>query len=420
MKTRKNKQLLNINTFLGSNDKSFINENVNLKTTELYNNKNNIHEQIEIENLNTIISNIIPHTYKIIKFLGKGIQGLLYLAIDSQNNRVICKKILLDNNKIDTTIQYNTSEQKNTNVTHKKSIEHKQLEFELNILKYLSNNATTRHYINPCIDYKILNNTIYTFFPIFNGYSLSHYKTYLSKLQHSQYYKLIFYLIKLILHGISNIHTAYIAHQNITENSILVSSNTKLDKLFIKFTDFGMGCGNSNTSKHMYIPIYKNDSYTNDIYNKEMSCSVNNNVPIKMTDRIKAQLTDSSYLQISQKYDLLSLGFIFIKLLLFFDNLDIDMSKGYDKTFIKTIKQYLINKYLPQNNQTKQTPQSSSMHVVNPLAHLKVSADIKRSINKYIKLFLKYIFCKTNDRQTCQYLLDKIIIYEKYKDDEIL
>jgi hypothetical protein len=48
---------------------------------------------------------------------------------------------------------------------------------------------------------------------------------------------------------------------------------------------------------------------------------------------------------------------------------------------------------------------------------LDVPDDLKNDILEYLKIIINYIFCPTNKRKTCQYVLDKIIIYEKYKND---
>jgi hypothetical protein len=80
------------------------------------------------------------------------------MAFDKNNVKYICKKIQLDK-----------EEQKNKN----------QLLFELNLLKFLSSNKNTKEYINPCLEYKIIDNQVFTIFPIFNGYSLNHLKKYL-------------------------------------------------------------------------------------------------------------------------------------------------------------------------------------------------------------------------------------------------
>jgi serine/threonine protein kinase len=374
--------------------------NINFSTGNLNADTNNWGDIKDLQSMNTIINTKVSPKYKILRYLGQGIQGSLYLATDKDNKRYICKKIILDN----TLNQNQNQPQPQNNIIEKQT----QLQFELKVLQYLSNNETTREYVNPCLEHKILDNNVYTIFPVFDGYSLSHYIKYLSRLQHSDYYKLVFHLIKSILHGMAKIHKTHIAHQNINENSILVSSNTNPRELFVKFTDFGLGCGyiNSGTGNILDINEYKNDAFF-----KLTSCKENSNIPIEISDSIKYKLSESSYLQLSQKYDLLCLGMIFIKLLLFFDNLDIDLYNGYNKEFIEKIKRRLIEKYLSKYKDNT----THKLNNIFPL--LNVSDDIKKDLLEYIRMIVNYIFCKTNKRKNCQYVLDKLVIYEKYKND---
>ena len=122
-------------------------------------------------------------------------------------------------------------------------------------------------------------------------------------------------------------------------------------------------------------------------------------------------LVDSDYLVLSQKYDLFCLGIIFIKLLLFFDNLNINFKNGYTKEIMHNFVQLIDNKYLSKFDNKKKKDYKTLFPSLN------VSNDVKRDIIEYIKLFKEYILCKTANRKTCQYVLDKLIIYEKYKDE---
>jgi len=393
---KQNEKLLNINTILNTD----ANANANTYTNAI--------EVQDLQSMNTIVNNNISPKYKIVRYLGRGIQGDLYLAMDKDNNKFIMKKIILPTS-------HNLPNNSRTRIANNSN---DQLHFELNILEYLSNNSTTREHINPCLEYKVLDNNVYTFFPIFNGYSLGHMKNYLSRLNHTEYYKLVFHLIKTILHGMAKIHKTHISHQNINENSILVSSYTKPKELVVKFTDFGLGCGYiSNPSNNTIGNLIDINDYQNDKYFSLATCKDNGNVPIIISENILGQLSESEYLQISQKYDLLCLGMIFLKLLLFFDNLNIDLSRGYNKLFINNIKRYIIEKYLSKmqgkGKQTSSTIKTREHSNIFPL--LNISIEIEKDLLEYLKLLLTYILCKTNNRKTCQYVLDKIIIYEKYK-----
>jgi len=190
---KQNAKLLNINTILGRNTNANIGNNINQHLSNYANanaNANaNAAEVQDLQSMNTIINNNISPKYKIVRNLGRGIQGNLYLALDKDNNKFIMKKIMLQTipttKGTSTQIPNNGSISNNRNRNNKVENSNDQLHFELNILKYLSNNSTTREHINPCLEYKVLDNNVYTIFPIFNGYSLSHMQNYLSRLNHT-------------------------------------------------------------------------------------------------------------------------------------------------------------------------------------------------------------------------------------------
>ena len=415
-----NPQLLNINTLFNSN---YINKNLNYNPQQqflnsdvvlinkIFNNNNNTNAGDTGDSNITTNALLSPqplqnieniqneNKYNIVKYLGEGIQGSLYLANDKMNNRFICKKIMLDNA---------ASNFSNTNNTE----QIKQIQFELNLLKYLSQSKITREHINPCLESKIIDNNVFTIFPVFDGYSLNHLTTYLQKLNHDAYYKIVFHLIKTILHGMAKIHQSKIAHQNINNNSILVSTYSNPKEINVKFTDFGLGCGNGNT-------------FIN-------SCKKNNYTPINISEDVIGKLSNSDYLDITQKYDLFCLGIIFIKLLLFFesfsgiDNMDSRKTMngknanqnnftnnknfpGFTTNFNQQILDLINNKYLSKLKSKKD--------LKNIFMFLNINTEAKRDLLEYLKMLLKYVFCKTSDRKTCQYILDKIIIYEKYKND---
>ena len=137
---------------------------------------------------------------------------------------------------------------------------------------------------------------------------------------------------------------------------------------------------------------------------------------------------DSDYLAISQKYDLLCLGMIFIKLLLFFEKLDINLKKGYNQDFIANIKNRIEGKYIGKNNMSSGNENSNmnsnessnnndDTKYKSLFPFLNVDDKTKQNIIEYLKIINDYIFCKTINRKNCQYILDKLIIYEKYRDD---
>ena len=163
----------------------------------------------------------------------------------------------------------------------------------------------------------------------------------------------------------------------------------------------------------------KDEDYTINNVNKIKfnTCKVNNFAPVAITDNIMSELLDSDYLLISQKYDLLCLGFVFLKLLLFFDNINIDSKKGYNKLVMQNILQLLNNKYLKENETGKEKEKYKDSDYKALFPSLSVDNEVKQDILEYIKLIKEYILCKTAHRKTCQYVLDKIIIYEKYKNE---
>jgi serine/threonine protein kinase len=403
-----NFQLLNTNTIINSipNNSLHINKKSNRNiydtsfTQNLQENANyslkhvtNKNKVLDIARINTIMNNnLTRRKYKIIRYLGTGIKGNLYLAMDTKGQRFICKQILLD-----------------TDPNNNKE-EHKQLDFELNILKYLSNNQTTREHINPCLEHLIHDKTVYTIFPVFNGYSLNHFYKYLSRMTAEDYYKILFFLIKSLLHALAKIHDTHIAHQNISENSILVSTYLNPTEIKVKFTDFGLGCGqqvsntNISSSHMMNITDYniKDDNFFN-----IPQCRDNIHAPITINSSIMSSLKNSDYLKISQKWDILNLGLILIKYILYMEPLNIDLTHGYNNKLIQNIKKIIENKYL--HNKETQIPIS--------LVSISASDKLKRIILEYLKIINKYILVPTPERKSAQYVLDKIIIYEKYKDD---
>ena len=446
-----NPRLLNINTILKANDQ---NKSTYERNEQIMNEQNTINIKNDITHINNIFNNNlllnknsknsknsknvqnvqnVQNNYNIVKYLGEGIQGSLYLANDSNKKRYICKRINLIDDE-DTTypkITTNPKNPKNANNANNANKLH-QIEFELNILNYLISTKVAKDYVNPCLEYKIVNNQVFTIFPIFDGYSLNHLTNYLRKLDNSAYYKIVFHLIKTILFGLSKIHQSKIAHQNINNNSILVSTYKNPKEITVKFTDFGLGCGISNknnfTNKLDEIPEamididrYKNlvnesnKTNINHNYNYNYnSCKKNNFVPVTITDDIIEQLTDTDHLFISQKYDLLCLGIIFTKLLLFFDNLDINLQNGYSTTNKVDLIDLINNKYLVNSNNTNNA--NNDYKKIFPF--LNVNEEVLENIIEYLKIFKEFILCKTENRKTCQYVLDKLIIYEKYRNDE--
>ena len=370
-------------------------QQLNITTLVTNNNNGDDKNDKNIILINNIFNNDIninkKKKYEIKKYLGEGIQGSLYMAFDNNNNTYICKQINLNPNL-------------NPNQLT-------QLTFELNLLKYLSSHKVTREYINPCLEYKIMNNKVLTIFPIFNGYSLYNIKKYLLKMNNTNYYRILFHLIKVILHGLAKIHQHNVAHQNINENSILVSSykyiedNKKYDYnsdnidnnvMRVKFTDFGLGCG-------------VNDKLISNVTYDINRC----NNPIKITNSIIKKLSNTEELDIAQKTDIIKLCSIFIHLLLYFENLDLDLSQGYNNTTKRQIKKIITDKFLSKIENYRKNKKYSSDEILL----IDTDNEIKRDILEYLNVFNDYVLCEDKNRQSCQNILDKLIIYEKYKNE---
>uniref|UniRef100_A0A6C0HL28 Protein kinase domain-containing protein n=1 Tax=viral metagenome TaxID=1070528 RepID=A0A6C0HL28_9ZZZZ len=382
----------------------------NIKSTQNPNNTQTINDSDTYE-INQIVNNNISSKYHITKYLGKGVNGRLYLAKDSKGRLYICKKITVNT-------------QNNNN---------KQIEFELNILNYLSNNHATSEYINPCLEHKIIGNQIFTIFPVFNGYSLSNMQNYLAKLNPTDYYKIVFYLVKNILQGMATIHGSNIAHQNINANSILVSSESRNQTgiqydLPIKFTDFGLGCGHSGSSDGIDgidgIDGNANSANSFDKFDKFASFAkftkvksdnylnkcTGSQLPLTITPKLLSTLDSSGYLKLSKKWDVFCLGCELVKLLL--PNVTIPTENGYNEN-VRSIIQALMKQYFQltpsKNTETRPKLYANVVGVEND--------ELKADIGAYLDIIIKNMITKSEARDKCQYVLDKLIVYEKYKDE---
>jgi serine/threonine protein kinase len=326
------------------------------------NTKNSISEsenKKEIMNTNHVIQNNISKNFNVIKYLGEGIQGKLYLLNDISKNKFICKKII--------------------NV-HPKSNKYNQIKFELDILKYLSSNRSVKPYVNPCINNFTESSNIYTIFPILDSIPLYRFKKHLDTISFKNRQFIIKKLIKNILHGISNIHKLNISHQNINESNILISlrEEEKGKNIDIKFTEFGLGCGTYKIPKDDIYNIKNN----NELYKK---CIINNDHKLIKTDFNK--LKHSNYLQNSILKDNWKIGCILLNIL--FPKLNIN-TEEYNSDF--------------ENNYIK--------NIENAIRTLKYENDILN----YIDIILKYYIVEPKNRKNSKYILDKILLYEKYEE----
>ena len=360
-----NKDVALINTIFNNHSNNTLEQPNNYKHKK--NNKNQNNNKHNKYHNNKYKKN----EYTLKKYLGEGIQGSLYMAYDANNNKYICKKITLEPSQNPNQLE--------------------QLNFELNLLKFLSSNKITKNYINPCVEHRIVDNQVFTVFPIFDGYSLSHLKKYFHKMAPKNYYTMLFHIIKVILYAMSKIHQNNIAHQNINENSILVSTHKKVDDIKVKFTDFGLGCGVNNENSYI-------NSMLTTINKCKSTTSPSHLTPTSLiTPSLLNQISPTNnYLSLEQKHDITGLCYIFIQLLLLFENIKLDLSKGYTNELKQEIKHLITSKFV---------------------SLLKLDNEIKKDILEYLSILNNYILCEEKNMKDCQYILDKLIIYEKYKND---
>lgn len=324
---------------------------VNNKNTKL----NNQNDE-EMINTNNIIQNNISPSFNIVRYIGEGIQGKLYLLNDNNNNKYICKKI--------PNIRPNSNK-------------YNQIRFELDILKYLSSNKSVKPYINPCVNDYIESSNIYTIFPILDSIPLSRFKKHLDTVSFKNKQIIIKKIIKNILHGISNIHKLNIAHQNIDSDNILIAiKNNDID---IKFTEFGLGCGTYKIPKDDIYNIKNN----NNLYKK---CVLDNTHKLNKSDF--DNLKHSNYLKKSILKDNWKIACMLINIL--FPNINIETDE-YNKEF--------EDNYLHKIN--------------NAIKQSKYNTDILN----YIEILLKYYVIPSKHRKNSKYIIDKIVLYEKYKDE---
>jgi len=145
------------------------------------------------------------------------------------------------------------------------------------------------------------------------------------------------------------------------------------------------------------------------VINKIGNCRENSHAPVKYMKAVLEQLKDSDYLKISQRYDILCLGLIILKFLLYFDTeimqiIDklIESDRNIDNHILEMLRDRIKGKYFDGKY----------------LDSLEKGVGYdKRIVLEYLKLIWKYMISPTINRRPAQYVIDKIIIYEKYKND---
>ena len=315
----------------------------------------------------------LNNSYVATKYLGEeGINNKLYLLrpqnITSHNatQKYICKRI-------------------NIPPGNRQLLQ--QIQFEIELLKYLSFKKNTREFVNPCIDSIINKNNAITIFPVFNGSSLPRYKSHMLKeLNTNEYTNLALLLCKNLLLGLGAIHHNNIAHQNITQNSILISTND-ISNLNIKYTDFVLGCGN----------YFEPTDTTKNIAEK---CDITH-IPVKIDSSILSTLGTSHYLDIAIKNDIWRLGIILLELLLPYEDIIMQhrekmIKYGWSSDIENMCSELAAKYYFSLSEEEREN---------NKLAY-------------YIWLILNTMIQPVNLRKSCKYVVDKIVIFEKYLGED--
>ena len=116
-----------------------------------------------------------------------------------------------------------------------------------------------------------------------------------------------------------------------------------------------------------------------------------------ITPSVLNQLSPTNtFLSLEQKHDITGLCYIFIQLLLLFENIKLDLSKGYTHELKYEVKDLITTK----------------LHSL-----LKLDNELKKDILEYLSILNNYSLCEEKNMKDCQYILDKLIIYEKYKNE---
>ena len=353
--------------------------NINTLSKKKKSKKNN-YKPIEI------LVNKDKKKYSIKKYLGRGIYGDLYLVEDKENGEFICKILSV------------SSEIK------------KQILLEISILQVIENDEN-RKYIIPCIDYGIHKNLVYIVFPKFTGYKIKNLFSKLKELNSTNYHVLVSYIIKQLLLGLSIIHKKQIAHQNINDTSILVDLDVKnmedgVDKINLKFTDFGLSCGvysvNEEISKllNKHNKLYSKESFNfkrcldipnyfvsaNSNYNN--SQNINDNVDNNIKSILKG-LKNDKYLQLAQLYDVWCCGIIIYNLI---------YCKSEPDSHINVSILDGIEHHMSWYTKFK----------------IKYNREVHPKLKLYEDLLKNHILVPINNRNDSKYCIDKIIIEEKY------
>ena len=180
------------------------------------------------------------------KCLGSSCGGILYLIINNNkkttlsNRKLICKKISLSTSITKSYIQ-----------KYHKMMEH------------IYKKSNIHKYVNPILDYKIMNDKLYFLFPYYSGYNIEQLKKKMLKMDNENHKIIVKHLVKKILEGISILHKHNIYHQNLLPINTIVNTKNKKIEVRIKFNDLSI---NNSTKKKQ---TKKNNTKTIKLRNKD-------------------------------------------------------------------------------------------------------------------------------------------------------
>lgn len=296
-------------------DKKLVNSILNTDIND-DNSKKLINKDKIIESYNKIINEHIHKKGKLTQYLGDGYQGKIFKA-ELQGIPVICKIINLDDKEYES----------------KKNV--KNVTIELGIIRMLTNNTKIK-YLIPCLYFRMYENELYTFFPIFNGRKLIDMKSDLLKMDNIQFVKIVKLIINHLLHALVIIHSQNIAHQNLDDTNVLVNYNQggffNESEFDLRLIDFGMSCGfynipesqggivsdsgdSDNRDSDLSKLLYKNCLEVPKLFlsNKNMEKSVNS--INSLIDNITKTVDNKKLINLAQKYDVWCCGIIIYDLI---------------------------------------------------------------------------------------------------------
>jgi serine/threonine protein kinase len=323
-----------------------------------------------LDTLTNDIGKLFKHAYEFTKFVGRGIQGDIYVVKNTNTNTdYICK--IIDN--VDETTKL-------------------QIENEIKRLQNLSTNLNSKSYVIPCIDYIFHKNTAYLIFPIKTGYKIKNIYPILKSIKERNerlYNAVVMYIYRQIIKAVSVIHNKRVAHQNLDTSSIHISTDIKkikdftdIGKLEVRLVDFGLSCsGNGKESSCLKEPTYFLNNSSNKSNTKRIMAAT------KIAKTMKTMKPDAELIM-AQRYDIWCCGKILYELL---HNGELDVSN-------------YINDQLDNDKAWYNDFKINKTHNVS----------ITGKLLRYNEFIEKYMLVPILKRKSANYILNKLLISEKY------